>query len=62
MADDIIAESVDPYKRGKELFAESMRRVLTRKGYSGEALENRMNELLQKDVQRLAETNTGRKL
>jgi hypothetical protein len=51
---DMIDEDADPLKTGREAWLRNMRKVLIKKGYSGEALENRINVLLNSDVSRIA--------
>lgn len=49
-----LTEDTQPTNAGRDLFMRSLRKVLLRHGYSGEALEAKIVELMQKDVSRLA--------
>jgi len=46
---------------GKDLFMSSLRRVLERHGYKGEELEQKIVQLMKKDVSRLASIISGYK-
>ena len=50
---DTVNEDALPPDAGRELVLRSMRKVLTRRGYSGERLEARIQELLKRDFPRL---------
>jgi len=49
-----LREDMASTNAGRERFLQSLRRVLQRHGYSGDALESKIVELMQKDVSRLA--------
>ena len=46
---DIIHEDADARKAGREAWLRNMRKVLEKKGYSGDALEHRINVLMKSD-------------
>jgi hypothetical protein len=58
MADETLtpdeAEIAGSTNAGRDRFLQSLRRVLQRHGYNGQALEAKIVELMQKDVSRLA--------
>ncbi len=53
---DPLHEDALPVDAGRELVLRNMRKVLTRRGYTGERLETRIQELLQRDFPRLTAT------
>lgn len=50
---DVVNEDVAPMNAGLEFLLVSLRRVLARRGYTGEQAEKKVEELLQRDFPRL---------
>lgn len=58
---DPLNEDAIPANAGRDLLLRSLREVLTRHGYSGDQLEQKIAELTQKDFPRLTAVMSGSK-
>jgi hypothetical protein len=56
---DKIIEDANSTALGKSLFMRNLRKILIRKGYAGDALEQRINVVLARDPSRLAAVFSG---